>query len=85
MLWRRKGSDSKKKPSNPSAGRQVWTHDPRPTDAILGVFPPLDLLPHDPSKVRVYADEIDTDWADRPTSNDPPAASDSQDDAPQPA
>jgi len=39
MLWRRKGSDSKKKPSNPSAGRQVWTHDPRPTDAILGVFP----------------------------------------------
>jgi hypothetical protein len=84
MLWRRKGSDSKRKPADPSAGRQVWTHDPRPTEAIFGTFSQPDDLPDDPSKVRVYADEIDPEWADPATSDDSAAPSDGEDDAAQP-
>lgn len=69
MLWRRKSSGLKK-PSDPSAGRQVWTHDPRPTEAIFGTFSAGEDLPDDPSKVRVYADEIDPEWADPATADD---------------
>jgi hypothetical protein len=83
MLWRRKRSDSKREPSDPLAGRQVWTHDPRPTEALFGTFSQPDDLPDDPSKVRVYADEIDPEWADPATRDDPSAASDGDDDAPQ--
>ena len=83
MLWRRKKSDSRTKPSDPSAGRQVWSHDPRPTEAILGTFSSPEDLPDDPSKVRVYADEIDPDWADPATSEDSAAASDGDDNAAQ--
>lgn len=84
MLWRRKGSDSKRKPSDPSAGRQVWTHDPRPIEALLGTFAQPDDLPDDPNKVRVYGDEIDPEWADPATSEDSATASDDEDDAAQP-
>jgi len=83
MLWRRKGSDSKRKPSDPSAGRQVWTHDPQPTEAITGTFSGPEDLPDDPSKTRVYGDEIDPAWADPATSEDSATSSDGKDDAAQ--
>ncbi len=84
MLWRRKVSDSKKKPSDPSAGRQVWTRDPRPTEAIFGTFSGGEDLPDDPSKVRIYADEIDPEGADPATSDASAAGPDGEDDAAQP-
>ncbi len=83
MLWRRKGSPNKK-PSGPRAGRQVWTHDPGPTEAIFGTFSQPDDLPDDPSKIRVYADEIDPAWADSATPDDSAAASDGEDNSARP-
>jgi hypothetical protein len=69
MFWRRKGSTKPKQEDVPDDGRQVWTHNPNSLTPIVGGG--VELTPstnHDGDEGKVYADEIDPEWADPETA-----------------
>jgi hypothetical protein len=76
LFWRKR---DRKEPEPPSAeDQQVWTRQPSPIDALgrygSGNELPLPLdLKFDPEHDKVYDDEIDPDWRDPSTEDEPDA------------
>jgi hypothetical protein len=68
MFWRRKNSEKSKQEDATDDGRQVWTHNPNSLTPIVGGGVDLTPVTSDDDEGKVYADEIDPDWADPETA-----------------
>jgi hypothetical protein len=69
MFWRRKDPKKPRKEEGPGAARQVWTHNPNSLGPIFGQGAAVGpVRGDDGDKEKVYADEVDPEWADPDTA-----------------